>query len=174
MPKMTTPEATTHMEREEKREGEREEWKGKKERVREPERLTGEPVFIKVQVQDLSDCQAALSFWFHINAVSFLPRLPSPALPHSSPLFCCSLAFQVLPSRPRARNSGRRGRRKKKKVQQRSSAFTLSNFFLLLLLFPLSATSALSRLVKGGVLSRLCDTMPLISGESGKAGAVTS
>lgn len=36
--------------------------------------------FLKVQVQDLSDCQAALSFWFHINAVSFLPPLSSPHL----------------------------------------------------------------------------------------------
>lgn len=158
----------THGKRGEERGGEREEQKEKKERMREPERLTGEPVFIKVQVQDLSDCQAALSFWFHINAVSFLPRLPSPALPHSSPPFCCSLAFQVLPSRPHTRNSGKK---KKKKVRQRSSAFTLSNFFFFCFL---SRVSALSRLVKDGVLARLCDTMPLISGESGKTGAVTS
>lgn len=94
MLKMTTPEASAHGKEQEKEN--KIENKGNKKREKEPERHTGELVLLKVQVQDLSDCQAALSFWFHINVVSFLPRLSSPALLHSSP---CS-AVHSFPSAP--------------------------------------------------------------------------
>lgn len=68
--KMTTPQAAAHWNQ---REGKQKESVG----AREAHRRGG---FVKVQVQDLRDCQAALSFWFHINAVSFLPP-PSPPSP---------------------------------------------------------------------------------------------
>lgn len=54
--------------------------------------------FLKVQVQDLSDCQAALSFCFHINAVSFLPPLSSPHLRRSLLLSIC--CFSSVPLTP--------------------------------------------------------------------------
>lgn len=66
--------------------------------------------FIKVQVQDLSDCQAALSFWFHINIVSFLPSLSSPALLHSSPRSAvCSFSSAPLTPRHRRKRRGKFG-----------------------------------------------------------------
>lgn len=56
--KMTTPRATAH---------------GKAGETKRAREARWRACFIKVQVQDLSDCQAALVFWFHINVVSFLP-----------------------------------------------------------------------------------------------------
>lgn len=98
---MTTPQATAHGRERERERGseERREMRGKKERggAREAHRRA---CFIKVQVQDLSDCQVALSFWFHINVVSFLPPLSSPATLHSSPRSAvCS--FSNAPHSPR-------------------------------------------------------------------------
>lgn len=114
-------------------------WKGKRGRKREKYGKQKEregareahrrACLIKVQVQDLSDCQVALSFWFHIDVVSFLPRLSSPALLHSNTTFCCSLLFPSAPLTPRLdRKHGR-------KVWQRRSAlqprfFTLRDTFL--------------------------------------------
>lgn len=58
--------------------------------------------FLKVQVQDLSDCQAALCFWFHINAVSFLPPLSFPHLRRSLLLsICCFSSAPPTPQRSR-------------------------------------------------------------------------
>lgn len=124
--------------------------------MREAERLTGEPVFIKVQVQDLSDCQAALSFWFHINAVSFLPRLPSPALPHSSPPFCCSLRFPSAPLTPARSQLGETREREGKKKKKKSSTKKLSLHAvkLFLFLFPLQN----ERLVSSGGRRRFSAT----------------
>lgn len=88
-----------HMEGKERGSEERREMRGGKERggAREAHRRA---CFIKVQVQDLSDCQVALSFWFHINVVSFLPPLSSPAPLHSSPRSAvCS--FSNAPHSPR-------------------------------------------------------------------------
>lgn len=99
MLKMTTPQATAHgKERERGRENESERERRKTKRERKGARDAHQRAcFIKVQVQDLSDCQVALSFWFHINVVSFLP--PSPhlhcSIPHHVLLFA---HFQVLPS----------------------------------------------------------------------------
>ncbi len=60
-------------------------------------------------MQDLSDCQVALSFWFHINVVSFLPPLSSPALLHSSPCSAvCSFSSAPLSPRLYRKRSGRR------------------------------------------------------------------
>lgn len=60
--------------------------------------------FLKVQVQDLSDCQAALSFWFHINAVSFLPPLSFPHLRCSLLLsICCFSSAPLTPQRSRTK-----------------------------------------------------------------------
>lgn len=93
---MTTPQATAHgKERERGRENKRERNEGgEKQGARDAHQRA---CSIKVQVQDLSDCQVALSFWFHINVVSFLP--PSPhlrcSIPHHVLLF---VHFQVLPS----------------------------------------------------------------------------
>lgn len=99
----------------ERKEREREGERGKqKERggARETHRRA---CFIKVQVQDLSDCQVVLSFWFHINVVSFLPPLSSPAPLHSSP--CSAVcSFSSAPLTPGLY------RKRRRKVWQKLSA----------------------------------------------------
>lgn len=101
-------------------------WKEKRERGREKERgkqkerggareTHRRACFIKVQVQDLSDCQVVLSFWFHINVVSFLPPLSSPAPLHSSP--CSAVcSFSSAPLTPGLY------RKRRRKVWQKLSA----------------------------------------------------
>lgn len=107
-PKMTTPRATAHGTRTDR--GRRKERETKTERAREVHQRGG---FIKVQVQNLSDCQAALSFWFRINVVSFLPPLSSSAPLRSSPCSAvCSFLSAPLSPRvyPRHRCTGKFGR----------------------------------------------------------------
>lgn len=128
MPKMTTPQATAHgKEREREREGEREKWGKQKQRegARETHRRA---CFIKVQVQDLSDCQVALSFSFHINVVSFLPPLSSPALLHTSPcsVVCSLLRAPLTPRRYTIHRGARKFGKKLSALQSCNIFWTLS------------------------------------------------
>lgn len=161
---MTMPQATAHgMERE--RKGERARNKGNKKRERVAREAHRRACFIKVQVQDLSDCQRALSFWFHINAVSFLPRLASPHLHWSIPHHV--LLFTLFPSAPLAP--------RQRKVWLRRS--TSQSYFCILKIWIETTPQFLSNQSCHSNIhfsTTPADKMLLISGESAKGGALTS
>lgn len=135
--------------------------------------------FIKVQVQNLSDCQVALCFWFHINVVSFLP--PSPhlhcSIPHHVLLFA---HFQVLPSHTHSTGNTAAKESLAETLSLAAIRFSISETFLK---FCVNTNNKLPphrgqqqhtfRFTAVGKGQRSPDKMSIISGKSAEGGAVT-